>query len=76
LLDRPEIRQVAAEAGLDLRRAQDAVRTLDAESLAAVAGHARQVEQALTGGQSRVTISTTMIIVGLLVLILLIVALK
>jgi hypothetical protein len=76
LLVRPEIRQMAAEAGVDLHRAQDAVRTLDAESLTAIAAHARQAEEALAGGQSRVTISTTMIIIGLLVLILLIVALK
>jgi hypothetical protein len=41
-----------------------------------MAAQARQAEQGLAGGQSRVTISTTMIIIGLLVLILLIVALK
>lgn len=76
LLARPEIGRIAEHAGLDLRRAEDAVRTLDAESLVNVASQARQVEQALAGGQSRVTISTTMIIIGLLVLILLILALK
>lgn len=76
LLSRPEIARVAQNAGLDVRRAEDAVRSLDGGSLATVAAQARQVEQALAGGQSRITISTTMIIIGLLVLILLIVALK
>lgn len=74
LLERPEVRAVAGEAGLDLRRAQAAVSTLDGEELAALASQARQLDGALAGGQSSITISTTMIIIGLLVLILLIVA--
>ena len=39
-----------------------------------LAAQARQAEEALAGGQSRVTISTTLIIIALLVLILIIVA--
>jgi hypothetical protein len=74
LLDRPEVQAVAGRAGLDLRQAKAAVSTLDAEQLAAIAAQARQAEQALAGGQSKVTISTTAIIIGLLVLILIIVA--
>jgi len=76
LLERPEIRAVAGHAGLDLKRAQDAVATLDEAQLAQVASQARQVEQSLAGGQSKITISTTFLIIALLVLILLIVALK
>jgi len=74
LLERPDVRALAAEVGLDVRRAQSAVATLDGEQLSQLAAEARQAEQALAGGQSRVTISTTLIIIALLVVILLIVA--
>jgi hypothetical protein len=50
------------------------VTTLSGQELAELAAQASQVEEALAGGQSRVTISTTLIIVALLVLILIIVA--
>lgn len=75
-LSLPEVRDLAGRAGIDLRTAESAVGTLDGEDLRAIGEQARQVEQALAGGQSRVTISTTMIIIGLLALILLIVAVK
>lgn len=74
LLERDEVKAVAGKAGIDLRKATDAVSTMSASELAQVTAQASQVEQALAGGQSRVVISTTMIIVALLVLILLIVA--
>ena len=76
LLDRPEVQSVAGDAGLDLRRAKDAVGTIDAKELTDIAAQAAQVEQALAGGQSSVTISTTFLIIGLLVLILLVLILK
>lgn len=74
LLDRADVKAVAAGAGIDIRSAASAVSTMDPASLAAVAGQARAAEQALAGGQSSVTINTTLIIIGLLVLILIIVA--
>ena len=74
LLDRPEVQAIAADAGLDLRRALDAVATLDDEEIATIAAQARQAEDAFAGGQSRVTISTTLIIIVLLIIILLVVA--
>jgi hypothetical protein len=74
LLDRPEVQAVAGDVGIDLRRAKSAVTTLSGQELAELAAQASQVEEALAGGQSRVTISTTLIIVALLVLILIIVA--
>jgi hypothetical protein len=74
LLERPDVQAIAGDLGLDLRRAQDAVATLDGQQLTDLAAQARQTEQALAGGQSRVVISTTMIIIALLVLILIIVA--
>jgi len=69
LLARPEVQAVAGDAGVDLRRAERAVSTLDGSSLTEVAAQARQVEQSLAGGQSRVTISTTAIIIALLLTI-------
>jgi hypothetical protein len=75
LLERDEVKAVAGKAGIDLRKATDAVATMSASELAQVTAQASQVEQALAGGQSRVVISTTMIIIALLVLILLVVAL-
>ena len=74
LLERPEVQAIAGDIGLDLRRAQRAIATLDDQEVAALAGQARQAEQALAGGQSRVTISTTTIIIALLVIILIVVA--
>jgi hypothetical protein len=53
---------------------ESAISTLDAQQLSTIAAQASQVDQALAGGQSTVTISTTMIIIGLLVLILIIVS--
>jgi hypothetical protein len=75
VLEHSAVKEVAATAGIDMRRAASAVATVDGQELGALAAQARQVEQALTGGQSRVVISTTVIIIALLVLILLIVAL-
>jgi hypothetical protein len=74
VLANPEVKTVADRTGLDLRRATTAVASLDGPQLAQLAAQARQVDQALAGGQSRVVISTTVIIIALLVLILIIVA--
>jgi hypothetical protein len=74
VLEHPAVKEVASRAGIDLRRAASAVSAVDGEQLASLAAQARQAEQALAGGQSRVTISTTVIIIALLVLILIIVA--
>jgi hypothetical protein len=72
LLERPEVQAVAGDIGLDLRRAQSVVSTLDGQQLSTVAAQAAQVEQALAGGQSSITLSTTMIIIGLLLVILIV----
>ena len=74
LLDRADVKAVAEGAGIDIRSAATAVSGMDADTLAAVASQARVVDHALTGGQSTVTISTTAIIIGLLVLIVILVA--
>ena len=72
VLEQPAVRELADELGVDIRRAQSAVATLDGEPLTRLATQARQVDQALAGGQGSVTISYTLIIIGLLVLILLV----
>jgi hypothetical protein len=74
LLARPQVQAIAGDVGIDLRRVESAVGTLEGSQLAEVAAQARQADQALAGGQSRVVISTTVIIIALLVLILIIVA--
>lgn len=74
VLNLPQVKAVAGQAGLDLRKATNAVASLEGQNLGAVAAQARQVEQSLAGGQSKIVLSTTMIIIALLVLILLIVA--
>lgn len=75
VLERDEVKAQADRFGVDLRRASTAVASLTSSDLQVLASQAAQVEQSLAGGQSRVVISTTAIVIGLLVLILLIVAL-
>ena len=74
VLARPEIERVAQGLGVDLGRSVDAVSTLDGTELAQIAAQAHAVDTSLAGGQGTITVSTTMIIIGLLVLILIIVA--
>jgi hypothetical protein len=74
LLARPEVQAIAGDVGIDLRRVESAVGTLEGSQLAEVAAQARESEHALAGGQSRISISTTMIIIALLVIILIVVA--
>ena len=73
-LHRADVKAIAEKYGVDIRRAESAVAAMDASELAHVAAQAREAEDVLAGGESTVTISTTTIIIGLLVLILLIVA--
>ena len=74
VLNLPQVKAIAGQAGLDLHKATTAVATLDGDDLKAASAQARQIEQSLAGGQSRIVLSTTVIIIALLVLILLIVA--
>jgi len=76
VLQLEQVRKVAEGAGLDLKRAEEAVATLDDAEVGRIAAQARSVNQSLAGGRggSTVEISTTMIIIFLLLLILLIVA--
>ena len=74
VLNLPQVKAVAGQAGLDLKKATRVAASLEGQDLSTVAAQARQVEQSLAGGQSKIVISTTMIIIALLVLILIIVA--
>jgi len=74
-LERADVKALAGKYGIDIRRAESAVAAMGASEVEQIAAQARAADEALAGGQSKVTISTTTIIIGLLVLILLIVAL-
>ena len=76
LLQRPEVQQLAGQLGLDLRRAESATATLEGQQLAEAVAQAERIESALAGGQSRISISTTFLIIGLLLLVVLILVLK
>ena len=73
-LARPEVRSLAARAGVDLGRLTNGLDTLPAADLARAATAARDVNEALVGGASTIVISTTTIIIGLLLLLLIIIA--
>ena len=76
VLNHPHLQTVAGRLGVDLIQAQAAVSTLEGSELQALAAQAQYVDSALAGGQSTITLSTTTIIIGLLVLVLIIVAVK
>ncbi|HSM62234.1 MAG TPA: hypothetical protein VK849_15605 [Longimicrobiales bacterium] len=74
-LDRSEVRDAAAERGIDVDALKDGVATLDAADAADLAARVRATEDDLAqvGGDTWVISSTTLIIL-LLVIILIIVA--
>jgi hypothetical protein len=70
LLERTDVREVAAKAGLSLEKAQAAVSALQGADLQQAASQARQVQNDLAGGASVVVISTTTIIIVLLIVLI------
>src|SRR4051812_3793587 len=72
LLQRSEVKDIAARSGLSLEKAQAAVGSLQGDDLREVAGQARAVNQQLAGGASTIVISTTTIIIILLVILLIV----
>jgi hypothetical protein len=70
-LQNPQVRSVAAKAGLSVEKAEAAVSTLQGDQLRQAAGQARVVNQDLAGGAT-VVITTTTIIIILLVIILIV----
>ena len=72
-LQRPEVREIAGDAGIDIATAETAVASLSADEIRLLSGQVAQVDAALAGGDS-VVVSTTAIILGLLILIIILVA--
>jgi len=72
LLQRPEVKQIASQAGLSLEKAEAAVSTLNGQDLRDLAAQSRQVQNDLAGGASTIVISTTTIIIVLLIIILIV----
>jgi hypothetical protein len=72
-LDRPEVREIAERGGIDVETAQAAVATLEADEVNRLSGPLAEAQAALAGGDT-IVISTTAIIIGLLVLIVILVA--
>lgn len=72
VLAHPDVEAVAERMGLDLNDARSALPALTADQASRLAERARRVDDQLAAGQDSVTISTTWIIIGLLILIALI----
>ena len=72
LLQRDDVRDVAAKAGLSLEKAAAGVAMLQGDALRDAAAQARQAQNDLAGGASTVVISTTTIIIVLLVILLIV----
>ncbi len=70
LLQRDDVRKVAAAAGLDIGRAEAAASVLSGESLASIAAQARAVPTDLAGGSDSIVMPATTVIIVLLVIIL------
>jgi cytochrome c-type biogenesis protein CcmH/NrfG len=70
LLARPEVAELAGDLGLELRRAEDAVETLEGEELRNLAAQVRQVEGDRAGGQT-ITISLVTLLLVIIIVILL-----
>ena len=70
LLRRPEVRQIAGKAGLDMGRASAAAGLLSGQELRDLAARAHEINAGV-GGRGTVTIAvTTLIIIALLIIIL------
>lgn len=73
VLDRDDVRQVAASMGLSVADARGAVATLSGAELGSLAAQAGAVEAAaLSGGVSNITISLTAALLILIIVILLV----
>ena len=69
LLDQPQVRQLAASAGLDAKGAQAAAALLTGPELRDLATRAREINAGI-GGDHRITITATTLIIILLIVIL------
>src|SRR5258708_421334 len=69
---RPDVRELAGQLGLNLKRAESAVATLNGAELARLAAPARLPETDLAGGSSTIVISTTTLLLIIIIVILLV----
>ena len=73
LLQRPEVARMAEGLGLDLRRATNAVATLEGAELEKLGAQAAGVERDLSGGSSNtITMSVTTLLLIIIIVILLV----
>jgi hypothetical protein len=72
VLDRSEVRELAARMGVSVERAEAAVATLDGAELRELAAQAGVVESALVGGQNVIVISVTTLLLLLILIVLLV----
>jgi hypothetical protein len=72
VLERDDVREVAARLGLDVADARAAVATLGGAELGTLAQHAEMIEDPLAGGQrqTRVVISVTTLLLIIIIIIL------
>jgi hypothetical protein len=72
VLDRADVREMAARMGLNVEQADSAVATLSGPELGALAQHAQAVETAtLAGGANTIVISLTTLLLLVIIVILL-----
>lgn len=71
LLARDEVRAMAQGLGLDVRRAESAVATLDGDDLRQAAAAATVADEALSGGSQYVTLSLVSLLLIIIIVILL-----
>jgi hypothetical protein len=69
-LQNPQVKSVAAKAGVSVEKAEKAVSTLQGDELRQAASQARAVNQDLAGGATVVITTTTIIIILLVVIII------
>lgn len=69
-LARPDVARVAATVGIDIRQADAAAATLDAEDARQLTVHLAGLDASLAGAGDAITIQTTTLIIVLLVLII------
>jgi hypothetical protein len=72
LLRRAEVRQIAANAGLGIEKAEAAVSTLEGDDLKELAKQARQAQNELAGGATTIVLTATTIIIILLIVIIIV----
>ena len=70
LLQRDEVRSMAEGYGLDLRRAEAAVSTLQGDELQRLSGLAADANAQLAGGDTKITISVVALLLIIIIIIL------